>query len=91
MLQVVRYIPILAKKIRDICIKKPGRKRKQPTTIQVGGQTTTLISNHLKTGKYENPGNHIMTTYINNILIPNMLIDQGEAINIMTVNTMEEL
>ena len=74
----------------DLCIKKPGRKKKQPTTIQVGGKTTTLISNHLKTRKYANPGNPIVTAYINNIPIPSTLIDQGESINIMIVNTMEE-
>ena len=91
MLQEIRDIPILVKTIRDLCIKKHGRKIKQPTTIQAGGQPTTLITKHLKTRKYENPANPIVTTYINNIPIPNTLIDQGEAINIMTVNTMEEL
>lgn len=38
-----------------------------------------------------NPGNSIVTSYINNIPIPNTLIDQGDAKNIMTINTMEEL
>ena len=33
----------------------------------------------------------IVTAYINNIPIPNTLIDQGEAIKIMTNNTMNEL
>jgi hypothetical protein len=91
LLQAIRDIPILTKTFRDLCIKKPRRKIKQPTTIQVGGQTTTLITNHLKTDKYANLGNPIVTTYINNIPIPNILIYQGATINIMTVNTMEEL
>ena len=91
LLQAIRDIHILTKTIRDLCIMKPGRKRKQPTTIQVGGQTTTLITNHLKTCKYENPRNPIVTSYINNIPLPNTFIDQGAAINIMIVNTMEEL
>lgn len=72
-------------------MKKLGRKRKQPLTIQVGGQTTTLISNKFQTGKYANPGNPIVTAYINNIPMPNTLIDQGATINIMTINTMKEL
>ena len=91
MLQAIRGIPILAKSIRDLCIKKLGRKKKQPSTIQVGGQATTLITNHFKIGKYENPGNPIVTSYINNIPIPNTLIDQGASITIMTINTMKKL
>jgi hypothetical protein len=87
----MRDIPILAKTIRDLCIKKLGRKRKQPSTIQVGGKTTTLISNQFQTGKYANPGNPIVSAYVKNIPIPNILIDQGAAINIMTINTMKEL
>ena len=77
--------------IRDLSIKKPRRKRKQPSTIQVGGKATVLISNHFQIGKYANPGNPIVIAYINNIPIPNTLIDQGAAINIMTIDTMKEL
>ena len=91
MLQAIRDIPILAKTIRDLCIKKQGRKRKQPSTIQVGGKTTTLISNQFQTCKYANPRNPIVTSYINNIPILSTLIDQGASINIMTINTMKEL
>ena len=60
----------------ELCIKKPGRKIKQPTTIQVRGHSPTLISNQPKVEKYVNPRNPIVTSYINNIPIPNMLIDQ---------------
>ena len=91
LLQAIRDIPILAKINRDLCIKKPGRKMKQPSTIKVGGQATTLITNHFKTDKYANPRNPIVTAYINNIHIPNRLIDQDATINIMTINTMKEL
>jgi hypothetical protein len=38
LLQAIKDIPIYAKTIRDLCIKKPGRKRKDPLTIQVVGQ-----------------------------------------------------
>ena len=91
LLQAIKDIPILTKTIRYLCIKKPRRKRKQPSIIQVGGQATTLITNHFKTGKYANPGNPIVTAYINNIPIPNTLIYQSASINIMTINTMKEL
>ena len=89
LLHAIIDIHILTKIIRDLCIKKPRRKRKQPTTIQVRGETTALMTNHLKSGKYANPRNPIITAYINKIHIPNTLIDQGAAINIMVVNTME--
>ena len=32
-----------------------------------------------------------MTTYINNIHIPNTLVDQGATINIMTITALEAL
>ncbi|CAF4151008.1 unnamed protein product [Adineta steineri] len=35
--------------------------------------------------------NPIVTTYIKHVPIPNTLIDQGVSINIMTINTMNEL
>ena len=91
LLQAIRDILVLANTTRDLCIKKPGRKRKQPSTIQVGGKATTPISNHFQIAKYANPRNPIVTAYINNIPIPNTLIDQGATINIMTINTMKEL
>ena len=37
-LQDIKYIPIYAKIIRDIFIKNPGRKRKEPLVIKVVGQ-----------------------------------------------------
>ena len=41
--------------------------------------------------KYENPGNPVVTAYINNIPIPNTLVDQRAAINIMIITTLEAL
>ena len=49
-----------------------------------------LITNHLTWVKYANPRNPLVIAYINNIPIPNTLVDQGATINIMTVNTMKE-
>lgn len=37
LLQAIKDIPIFAKTIKELCIKKPGRKKKKPTTIQVVG------------------------------------------------------
>jgi hypothetical protein len=38
LLQSIKGIPIYSKIIRDICIKNPRRKRKEPPIIQVVGQ-----------------------------------------------------
>jgi hypothetical protein len=38
LLQCIKYIPIYAKIIRDICLKTPGRKRKETPVIKVVGQ-----------------------------------------------------
>ena len=87
-MQAIKDIPILAKTIKELCLKKPGRKKKQPTKVQVVGQLDELISNQPRLIKYGNPGNPIVTAHIKHIPIPNTLVDQGAAINIMTVTTM---
>ena len=71
LLQALKDIPILAKTIKELCLKKPGRKRKQPTKIQVVGQLAELITNQPRLLKYGNPGNPIVTAYIKQIPIPN--------------------
>jgi hypothetical protein len=37
LLQAIKDIPIYAKIVRDLCIKKPRRKRKEPPVVQVVG------------------------------------------------------
>ena len=91
LLQAIKYIPILAKTIKELCLKKPGRKRKQPMKIQVVGKLVEVITNKPRLLKYGNPRNPIVTTYIRQISIPNTLVDQGATINIMKVTTMVEL
>ena len=91
LLQAIKDIPILAKTIKELCLKKPGQKMKQPTKVQVVGQLAKLISNRPRLTKYGNPGNLIVIAYIKQIPIPNTLADQGDSINIMIVTTMEGL
>jgi hypothetical protein len=38
LLQVIRDVPIYANTVRDLCIKKPGRKPRDPLTVQVVGE-----------------------------------------------------
>jgi hypothetical protein len=43
LLQAIRDIPIYANILRDLCIKNPGRKRKEPYVIQVVRQLSEFI------------------------------------------------
>jgi hypothetical protein len=44
LLQAIKDIPIYAKTIRELFLKKPGRKKIEPTTIQFIGRSTDLMS-----------------------------------------------
>lgn len=47
------------------------------------GTTTTL--------KYGNPGSTLITVTVNEVAIPNALVDLGAVINVMTIDVMEKL
>jgi hypothetical protein len=89
MLQAIKDIPIYAKIIRDICLKKLGRKKKEPTLVQVVGQLFEFISE--MPYKYNDPGNPIVIVEINGISLPNILIDMGATINVIPFDTMKKL
>jgi hypothetical protein len=89
LLQAIKDIPIYAKIIRDLCIKKPGRMKKEPPLVQVVGQLSEFISE--MPYKYNDPGNPVVTVEINGISLPNTLIDLGAAINVMPFDTMQKL
>jgi hypothetical protein len=89
MFQAIKDIPIYAKIIRDICIKKIGRKKKEPPLVQVVGQLFEFISK--MPYKYNDPGNPIVTIEINGISLPNALIDLGATINVMPFDTMQKI
>jgi len=40
LLQVIKEIPIYTKIIKDLCIKKPGRKKKRNQNVKVMSQMT---------------------------------------------------
>ena len=44
LLQAIRDVPIYSKLVRELCLKKPGRKQKDPPTIHVLGQLSNYIS-----------------------------------------------
>jgi hypothetical protein len=91
LLQAIKDVPIYAKTIKELCIKKPGRKQKDPPTIHLVGQSSNCISETPKMVKYANLGNPIVIVTINNVSTGNTLVDLGANINIMTRNIVELL
>jgi hypothetical protein len=89
LLQAIKEIPIYSRIVRDIFIKNPGRKRKDPLVIQVVGQLSKFISEI--PFKYNDLGNPMVTIEINGISFSNTLIDLGAAINVMTIDTIRTL
>jgi hypothetical protein len=47
LLQAIKDIPIYAKTIRELCVKKPRRKKIEPTKIQFVGRSTDLMSGQI--------------------------------------------
>jgi len=91
MLQAIKDISIYSKVIKELCIKKPGRKQKDPPIVHLIGELFEYISEQPRVTKYANPGNLIVTITINKVPIGNNLIDLGAAINVMIVTTLDEL
>ena len=83
LLQAIRDVPIYSKMVSELCLKKPGRKQKDPPTIHVIGQLSNYISDYPLPPKFANPGNPVVTICINEIPIGNTLVDLGAAINVM--------
>jgi hypothetical protein len=90
LLQAIKDIPIYSKVVKELCIKKPGRKKKDPPTVHLIGGLSEYISEQPKLEKYENTGNLVVTITINEVSIGNTLIDLGATINVMTTTTLEK-
>ncbi len=91
LLQDINEIPIFTKQIRDLSIKKPRRKRKEIKRIQIVGKIVDIMVRKITIQKYLDPGSLIVKTHINVIEIPNVLIDLGAIINIMSKQTLNQL
>jgi hypothetical protein len=85
LLQALRDVPIYARTMRDICVKKPGRKTKDPLTVHVMGDLSALMSGKTPPVKYGDPGHPTVTVQVGKTIIPRVLVDLGAAINIMTL------
>lgn len=88
---MVRDITINAKTIKELYKRKHVRKPKDPPTIHVIGKLVDLMLGKTILPKYEDPGNPVVTVLINNVSIPNTLVDHREAINIMTKEILDSL
>eukprot|EP00253_Pinus_taeda_P020034 PITA_20034 len=91
LLQAVQDIPIYAKTIKELCIKKPRRRITNNPTVQVVGTLSDLLSRREALVKYEDPGNPIVTVQINGQTFSNALVDLGATINILTTTTCQKL
>jgi hypothetical protein len=87
LLQVIRGVPIYAKTVRDLCIRKPRRKTKYPLTVHVVGDLSEMMLGKTPPIKYGDPGNPTVTVKIGQTSIPHVLVDLGVAINIMPIET----
>ena len=91
LLQAIQDIPIYAKDIRDVCVKKPGMKPKDPPTMYVMGRLSKLLQGKTPLVKYGDPSNPIVTVHIDLVSISNTLVDLGATINIMNSETLKLL
>lgn len=91
LLQNIQDIPIYAKTIKELCVKRPVRKVKTSPTIHVIGTLSYLLLGEETPIKYEDLGNPILIVQIYGRFFPNTLVDLGAAINILTTKTCQAL
>jgi hypothetical protein len=91
LLHAMKDVPIYAKTVRDLCLKRPGRKPKDPPTIHIIGKLFDLMLGKDTSVKYDDPGNPMLTIQINHTDLPNTLVDLGATINVMTIGTLSFL
>jgi hypothetical protein len=77
--------------MRDIFVKNPGRKTKDPLIVHVMGDLSALMSGKTPPVKYGDPGHPTVTVQVGKTIIPRVLVDLGAAINIMTLETLQLL
>jgi len=72
LLQALKDVPIYARTIRDICIKKPSRKAKDPLTVHVMGDLAALMLGKAPKKpplKYGDPGHPMVTVKVGRIIV----------------------
>ena len=61
LLQALQDVPIYARTVQDLCIRKPGRKPRYPPTVHVIGKLSALIMKKTRLAKYDDLGNPTVT------------------------------
>lgn len=79
----MRDVPIYAKTLKEYYSKNPREKSRDPLTIDVMGKFIHV--------KYGVQGNPILMVQNNEIEIPNVVVDLGASINVITFKTMHTL
>jgi hypothetical protein len=74
-----------------LCIKKLGRKKKDPPIVHLIGDLSEYMSEQPKLTKYGKPENPVVPITINEVSIGNTLIDIGASIIVMTATNLEKL
>ena len=91
LLQALHDVPIFSKTVRELVLKKPGRKPKDPPTVNVVGRLSELMMGRAPLGKYDDLGNPTIIVYIGKTHIPNIFFDLGTSVNVMTIATVNKL
>ena len=91
LLQALQDVPIYARTVREMCTKRTQRKFRDPPTVHVIGNLSALITGKAPVTKYDDPGNPTVTVQIGQTQIPNVLVDLGAAINVITMETVKKL
>eukprot|EP00253_Pinus_taeda_P006489 PITA_06489 len=68
LLQALRDVPIYARTVKDICVRKPGRKAKEPLTVHVMGELTALMTEKDPPVKYGDPGHPTVTVQLKHLI-----------------------
>jgi hypothetical protein len=91
LLHAIRDVPIYAKTVRDLCIRKARRMPKYPLIVHVVGDLSELMLGKTPPIKYGDPRNSTVTVKIGQTSIPHVLVDLWEAINIIPIETIQLL
>ena len=91
LLQALHDVPTFSKTVRELVLKKPGRKPKDPPIVNVVGRLSKIMMGRAPLGKYDDLDNPTIIVYIGKTHIPNIFFDLGTSINVMTIKTVNKL
>jgi len=91
LLQAINDVPIYNRLIKKKCFRHPRRCKSDAPTINVIGKLSDLMLGQVICPKYLDPGIPVVDVHINGTMIPHTLINLGDAINVLTKDTMLKL